>query len=215
MQARVENYSQIALKTKDIILSEFIEELNHPDRQSYIELLHSITATTLSVTGFKVPRWGSSERLVELKNHFFTLKDAIKKIQIRDYLSITPKVEDIKVVYKWIETFNVPHFYSQVFFDKVYGVSFEQILSIISNPENEGSIFSVESDSKNQNKTTIKVKSKSGMLIGSKVEEPSHKSIRREMDRGRLLFYVTFNGGTAILDVDNLIHLLGIKREEF
>ena len=49
----------------------------------------------------------------------------IKEIQKRDYLSITPKVEDIKVVYKWIETFNVPHFYFQVFFDKVYGISFE------------------------------------------------------------------------------------------
>ena len=36
------------------------------------------------------------------------LKNCIKEIQKRDYLSITPKVEDIKVVYKWIETFNVP-----------------------------------------------------------------------------------------------------------
>lgn len=131
-------------------------------------------------------------------------------MQQRDYLSITPKVEDLKVVYKWIETFNVPHFYFQVFFDKIYGISFENILAIISNPDNEGIIFSVEADTKNQNKTTIKIKSQEGIEIASKVDEPSHKSVRKEMDRGRLLFYVTFNGGTAYLDIENIKTILGI-----
>lgn len=215
MQVRTEKFSQIALQTRDIILAEFQEELNHPSRQAYIDLLQSITPKTLSVTDFRVPSWSSTERLTELKTHFRTLKDAIKEIQKRDYLSITPKVEDIKVVYKWIETFNVPHFYFQVFFDKVYGISFEQILSIISDSNNEGIIFSVETDTKNQNKTTIKINSKSGTPIASKVEEPIHESVRKEMDRGRLLFYVTFKGGTAYLDVDNLINVLGIDSKEF
>ena len=152
---------------------------------------------------------------MSLKTHLRTLKDAIKEIQKRDYLSITPKVEDIKVVYKWIETFKVPHFYFQVFFDKVYGISFEQILSIISDSNNEGITFSVEADTKNQNKTTIKINSKSGISIASKIDEPIHKSVRKEMDRGRLLFYVTFKGGIAYLDVDNLINILGIDIKEF
>jgi type II restriction enzyme len=130
-------------------------------------------------------------------------------------LSITPKVEDIKVVYKWIETFNIPHFYFQVFFDKVYGISFEQILEIISDSDNEGVIFSVEGDTKNQNKITIKINSKSGVQIASKVEEPVHQSVRKEMNRGRLLFYVTFMGGTAYLDIKNLCEILGIKNDEF
>lgn len=116
---------------------------------------------------------------------------------------------------QWIETFNVPHFYFQVFFDKVYGISFDQILSIISDSNKEGIIFSVETDTKNQNKTTIKINSKSGTPIASKVEEPIHESVRKEMDRGRLLFYVTFKGGTAYLDVDNLINILGIDSKEF
>ncbi|MCC7431364.1 AccI family restriction endonuclease [bacterium] len=215
MQARTEKFSKTALQTKDLILVEFQEELNHPTRHAYIDLLQSITQKTLSVTDFRVPSWSSTERLSELKSHFRTLKDAIKEIQKRDYLSITPKVEDVKVVYKWIETFNVPHFYFQVFFDKVYGISFEQILSIISDSYNEGIIFSVEKDTKNQNKTTIKINSKSGTPIASKVDEPVHESVRKEMDRGRLLFYVTFKGGTAYLDVDNLINVLGIDVSEF
>lgn len=143
------------------------------------------------------------------------MKGAIKEIQKRNYLSITPKVEDIKVVYKWIETFNVPHFYFQVFFDKVYGISFEQILSIIADSDNDGVIFSVEKDSKNQNKTTIKINSKTGIQIAYKIDEPKHKSIRKEMNRGRLLFYVTFEGGTAYLDVDNLRKILQISKTKF
>jgi len=215
MQIKTEKFTKIALETKDKILAEYQDVLSHPSRENYIDLLNSITAKTLNVTDFKVPGWRSSERLIQLNDLFKQLKSAIKEIQKRDYLSITPKVEDIKVVYKWIETFNVPHFYFQVFFDKVYGISFEQILQIISNPDNDGVIFSVESDTKNQNKTTIKIKSKEGIEIASKVDEPNHESVRKEMDRGRLLFYVTFKGGTAYLDINNLTKILEIKNGYF
>ena len=211
MQIRSEKFTKIALETKNKILTEYKDILAHHSRENYIDLLNGITAKTLNVTDFKVPGWRSTERLIQLNDLFKQLKAAIKEIQKRDYLSITPKVEDIKVVYKWIETFNVPHFYFQVFFDKVYGISFEQILQIISDPDKEGVIFSVESDTKNQNKTTIKINSKSGVEIAYKVDEPNHESVRKEMDRGRLLFYVTFNGGTAYLDIDNLTNILGIK----
>lgn len=119
------------------------------------------------------------------------------------------------MVYKWIETFHVPHFYFQVFFDKVYGISFEQILEIISDSDKEDIIFSVESDTKNQNKTTIKINSKSGVQIAYKVDEPEHASVRKEMGRGRLLFYVTFKGGTAYLDLAGLCNVLGIDQNDF
>ena len=152
---------------------------------------------------------------MQLNELFKKLKASIREVQKRDYLSITPKVEDIKVVYKWIETFNVPHFYFQVFFDKVYGISFEHVLQIISNTNNDGKIFSVESDTKNQNKSTIKINSKSGIGIASKVDEPCHKSVRKEVGRGRLLFYVTFKGGMAYLDINNLTTILGIQDKDF
>ena len=215
MQLRTQKFTEIAFQTRDIILAEFIDVLEHPSRTKYITLLSTLTPETISIFDFKVPGWRSNERLIEVNNLFKRLKVAIKEIQKRDYLSITPKVEDIKVVYKWIETFNVPHFYFQVFFDKVFGISFEQILTIISNSDNDGVIFSVEKDVQNQNKTTIKINSKTGYPIASKVDEPTHESIRKEMDRGRLLFYVTFKGGTAYLDLDNLRTILGIEEAEF
>lgn len=215
MSIKTAKHTQFALQIKDKILTEYIDLLEHATREKYITVLESITSETISITDFKVPGWSSSERLVNLNDLFKELKKSIKEIQKRDYLSITPKVEDIKVVYKWIETFNVPHFYFQVFFDKVYGISFEQILEIISNTDNEGVVFSVETDTKNQNKTTIKIKSKSGVQIATKVDEPLHESVRKEMDRGRLLFYVTFKGGTAYLDVNNLRNILAINENEF
>lgn len=211
MTKRTESYIQKALSIKNDILSNFEDLLNTPARKGYIEVLKGINAETIYIANIKTPGWRSSERLVQLNGLLKHLRDLIKEIQKRDYLSITPKVEDIKVVYKWIETFNVPHYYFQVFFDKAYGISFENIMKIISNPENEGPVFSVESDTKNQNKTAIKINSKIGMEIASKVDEPKHKSVRKEMDRGRLLFYVTFQGGTAYLDVDNLKQLLNIE----
>lgn len=215
MQIRTDRYTQIALQTRDKILSDFKDLLEHQARRRYIPILESISEETLSVCDFRVPGWHSSEELVQLNEHLKEIKKAIKEIQKRDFLSITPKDEDLKVVYKWIENFNVPHFYFQVFFDKVYGISFEQILQIISDPDNEGVIFLVEKDIKNQNKTTIKINSKSGIQIAYKVDEPEHKSIRKELDRGRLLFYVTFERGTAYLDVNNLREILDISEADF
>jgi hypothetical protein len=215
MQIRTEKFTKTALLIKEDILNNYQDLLSHPGKSLYIDLLNNLKGDTLSISSFRCPSWSSSERLVALSGLFKQLKNAIKEIQKRDFLSITPKVEDIKVVYKWIETFNVPHFYFQVFFDKVYGIAFENILKIISNPDNEGLVFNVERDSKNQNKSTIKIKSKSGHQIGYKIDEPQHQSIRKEIGRGRLLFYVTFNGGTAYLDINNLKTLLGITEDEF
>lgn len=215
MQIRTQKFTQKALEIKEQILSNYLDLLENKARKKYIDFLESLTETTLSVSDFRVSSWSSSERLVQLTELFKELKKCIKEIQKRDFLSITPKVEDIKVVYKWIETFNVPHFYFQVFFDKVYGISFEQILTLISNSDNEGIIFSVEQDTKNQNKTTIKINSKTGFQIAYKVDEPEHKSVRKEMERGRLLFYVTFQGGTAYLDIDNLRSILNLKEFDF
>jgi len=213
MQSRVEYFSSRAMELRNEILNEYSDDLLHQSRIKYRHLLEGMTEETLNIADFKVPGWRSSERLLALNEKFKELKTAIKEIQKRDYLFITPKVEDLKVVYKWIETYNVPHYYFQVFFDKVYGISFKKILEIISDSNNEGVIFSVESDSKNQNKDTIKIRSKSGTEVAYKVEEPDHRSVRKEMERGRLLFYVTFDGGTAYLDIDNLKSVLDIEGE--
>jgi type II restriction enzyme len=115
-------------------------------------------------------------------------------------LGITPKIEDVALVNRWIQKYNVKHFYLQVFFDKAYIISFKDILALVSNDNNDGNNFSIERDVKNQGKTTIKINGQIGKEVLGKIDMPEHKSALKELDRGRLLFYVTFAGGKGYLD---------------
>jgi len=203
-----------ALNAKEIILTSY-KDLLTGSREKWIKILEEITKENLDSIDFRRPSWSSTKRLIELSNHFKALKEAIKEIHKRDFLSITPKVEDLKVVNKWIEKYNVSHYYFQVFFDKVYGISFEDILKLITDSDKEGIDYFIESDTKNQNKTTIKINSKLGQEVAYKIDIPKHKSKMRELARGRLLFYIIFNGGKAYLDLNNLLKLLNIDEDEF
>jgi len=211
MQNRTTTHLNKAIEIRDKILSEYFEILEHPKKKHFIEILKGINEDTINAVSFRRPSWNSTNELQELTALFKELKENITIVQKRDYLSITPKVEDLKVVYKWTETFNVPHYYFQVFFDKSYGISFENILSLITETEKEGEFYEISKDIKNQNKTTIKINTRKTEQIAYKIDEPEHNSVRREMGRGRLLFYVTFDKGTAYLDIDKLKSLLNIE----
>ena len=139
------------------------------------------------------------------------LKNNINQISKRTFLSITPKIEDLKVVYNWIKKYNVPHFYVQVFFDKAYGISFEKILKLISNPLLEGKEYFIESDVKNQNKTTIKIRANKEMNVLEKVELPKHCSEMKELGRGRLLYYVKFKDSYSVINHSEWEKLFGFK----
>ena len=211
MQNRTTTHLNKAIEIRDKILSEYFEILEHPKKKHFIEILKGINEDTINAVSFRRPSWNSTNELQELTALFKELKENITIVQKRDYLSITPKVEDLKVVYKWTEAFNVPHYYFQVFFDKSYGISFENILSLITETEKEGEFYEISKDIKNQNKTTIKINTRKTEQIAYKIDEPEHNSVRREMGRGRLLFYVTFDKGTAYLDIDKLKSLLNIE----
>ncbi len=79
----------------------------------------------------------------------------------------------------------------------------KKTLELVSNPDLEGEKFFVERDAKNQNKTTIKVPPQNGYCLAQTVIEPNHHSIRKELSKERLLFYVEFDGGEASLDKEN------------
>ncbi|OQY00173.1 MAG: restriction endonuclease, partial [Bacteroidetes bacterium 4572_128] len=157
MQKRTDLNLKKALSVKKQILLEYSDILKEPKKNKYLEILNGINENTIFAVSFIRPSWKSTEKLAKLSLLFKELKDAIIIVQKRDYLSITPKVEDLKVVHKWIEKFNVPHFYFQVFFDKSFGISFQNILSLITEPEKEGEYYEISEDIKNQNKTTIKI----------------------------------------------------------
>ncbi|HPT71936.1 MAG TPA: AccI family restriction endonuclease [Candidatus Cloacimonadota bacterium] len=210
MNARTERHLNEALEIVSIILSDYLDLLQHEAKRKYIGILQSINTETIRAISFRVPGWGANERLIELNQLFKDLQYHIKEIQKRSTLSITPKVEDIRVVYKWIETYNVPHYYFQVFFDKVYAISFKEILLMLTDADNEGRLFNLERDSANQFKTTIKISTTTTQKIADRVDEPDHSSRRRELNKGQLLYYVTFQNGCAYLDIEALKNVLNI-----
>lgn len=190
------------IELRNLVLSDYVDLLEQK-RPELIPILQQMDETSVRTLDYRVTSWRSSQRLQELSALLSEIKKCLKVIQKRNSLSITPKVEDLKVVHKWIMTYNVPHFYVQVFFDKIYGVSFQHILELVATPDLEDEKYFIEQDTKNQNKTTIKIPSQDGVCLAQAVTEPNHHSVRKELNKGRLLFYVKFDGGEAFLDKIN------------
>jgi len=172
-----------------------------------LEELHSIVP--LAIAG------------LEVRSSAYLNKKFIPKSD-RPELSFTPKVEDLNVVLKWIDTYGVPHFYVQVFFDSVYAISFKDILILLKNSKYEekglknkkyigkngdDSLFVIEKNPKNQFKETVMIYLSSGTKLGD-VSMPDPVAIRKELASGRLLHYSKFNGGNIELDINNLNGLI-------
>ncbi|MFN6308017.1 MAG: AccI family restriction endonuclease [Microcystis sp.] len=51
-----------------------------------------------------------------------------------------------------------------------------------------------------KNFKSVKINGQIGKEVIGKIDMPEHKSALKELDRGRLLFYVTFAGGKGYLD---------------
>ena len=202
MAERISNAEARCLKLRKEILAAPYGCLLESKNPSIHEMLNMASLETFRELTFRLVTWSSSVELRKLSAMLRELKSNISILHKRDYLSITPKLEDIALVNRWISRFNVPHFYLQVFFDKAYMISLENILSLCGDSKREGTDFSIEKDVKNQSKKTIKVNIDVGEPVIGKIDMPSHFSAMKELDRGRLLFYVKFDGGQGYLDFD-------------
>ncbi len=210
MQEKQHNLISQALSIKEEIISNFSDLLQAKNKELY-DVINMMNLSNIHVLSFsRAPSWKTTPELERLSNLIKQLKSCITEISGRTFLSITPKVEDLKVVYTWCKRYNVPHYYVQVFFDKAYGISFERILTLLASPELEGKEFFVESDVKNQNKTTIKIHATNEKLILNKISLPKHRSKMKELGRGRLLFYVEFEHSASTINVEDCSELFNI-----
>ena len=191
------------IKIKNNLISNYSDILM--TKPGWLTIIESINQDNLSDVDFRTPSWSSPLRAKETSELIKELKGEITLTKKRNHLSITPKIEDIKVVTKWVQYYNVPHFYFQVFFDKIFGISFKKIIELLSDPMNNGVKYFIEADVKNQNKSTIKINPTLGFLVADKVDMPKPIGEKKELNRGRLLFYVTFAGGVAQIDRSTLL----------
>jgi len=201
MQGRQQQAINKCIEIKQSILgSTALGNLLRRKNETIYTLISNSTDNTFRELDFRCPSWSLTNELRDLTTLLKDMKKNITILHKRDYLSITPKMEDIALVNRWIQKYNVKHFYLQVFFDKAYIISFRDILALVANDNNDGNNFSIERDVKNQGKTTIKINVQIGKEVLGKIDMPEHKSAMKELDRGRLLFYVTFEGGKGYLD---------------
>ena len=149
MEYRTEHAKEEISRLRSILLQPPYSGLLEEKAPGIYETLGRATAETFREITFRRQSWSSSPVLRELTQHLKALKEQIKILQKRDYLSITPKLEDIALVSRWIQRYGVPHYYLQVFFDKAYVISFEDILRTVSDSGKEGDAFHVEQDVKN------------------------------------------------------------------
>lgn len=196
----VRENTERAIEIKNIVLAQYIDLLEQK-RPELIAILQQLDEVSVRTLDFRSATWRSSQRLQELSAMLSEIKKCLKAIQKRNSLSITPKVEDLKVVYKWIMTYNVPHFYVQVFFDKVYGVSFQHILELVSNPDLEGVAYSVIIHDKDNNKSEIEIKLNQCWSIGDVKELPT---MFTKETSNKKASYTCFEGGKIAVNINKL-----------
>jgi len=128
----METRTQSALAECERLRREILEEpLSSLLLQKSPELhrfLLAATPNTFRELDFRLGSWSSTSDLRRLSDLLRKLKEQIRILHKRDYLSITPKLEDLALVNRWIQQFNVRHYYLQVFFDKAYVIGFKKIL---------------------------------------------------------------------------------------
>ncbi|MBI5383558.1 MAG: AccI family restriction endonuclease [Verrucomicrobia bacterium] len=114
----------------------------------------------------------------------------------RETPSFTVKVEDLVIVYRWLERHRVPQSYCQVFFDSVFAINFLDIFATIGS----GSGFTIETPEKSQEKATIMIPITSGAQIGRATSIPTFAAEHRVTELGRHDAYVVPQGGGFELD---------------
>ena len=118
--------------------------------------------------------------------------------------SFTVKVEDLRIVYRWIERHNISQSYCQVFFDSVYAINVSKIFQLIASGKN----LKLDNPLKSQMKTTIMIPITCGEMVGKFNSLPEFAVENKVTRLGRHDAYVKPVGGELILFEDKLKSVL-------
>lgn len=123
----------------------------------------------------------------------------------KDSLSFTVKVEDLIIVYRWMQFFQCRQIYAQVFFDSVFAINFETIFQIIAS----GAGFSIEEPERSQQKATIMIPISAGIQVGIFHQLPQFTVEHRVTELGRHDAFVKPVGGELELYPEPIRTIVG------
>lgn len=119
--------------------------------------------------------------------------------------NFTVKIEDLVILYRWIERHRLPQAYAQVFFDSVFGLNVLRIFELIAAwPAG----LKLEKPQKSQGKPTIFIPITYGEQIGEMVQPPTFAAGVKETPLGQLNAYVIPRGGKLRLERECLMRVL-------
>jgi hypothetical protein len=116
----------------------------------------------------------------------------------RETQSFTVKVEDLVIVYRWLERHCVPQGYCQVFFDSIFAINVLKIFTTIAS----GQGYCIETPAKSQEKATIMIPITAGLQVGTATSLPTFRAEHRITALGRHDAYVVPDGGGFAIDPD-------------
>lgn len=122
----------------------------------------------------------------------------------REAPSFTVKVEDLVIVYRWLERNRVPQAYCQVFFDSVFAVNFLDVFRLIGSDGD----YCIEKPRKSQEKATIMIPITAGVQVARATDLPTFAAEHRETALGRHDAYVVPQGGGFVLNAQNMRRVL-------
>ena len=119
----------------------------------------------------------------------------------RDTPSFTLKIEDLVIVYRWMERYRLSQSYCQVFFDSVWAINVLDMLRWVVNNK-----FKVENPDKSQGKATILIPITAGKEIGRFKKVPDQRVHPKVNRLGRHDSYIepVFEPGNLVLDFNAL-----------
>jgi hypothetical protein len=118
-------------------------------------------------------------------------KEATGKKPANETPSFTVKVEDLCIVYRWMEVTRKPQVYVQVFFDSIFAIDVKTIFEIIAS----GTGYKIDTPAKSQLKATIMIPITKGHQIATFSDAPTFGVATRETKTGRVDAYVVPQGG--------------------
>ena len=122
----------------------------------------------------------------------------------RETPSFTVKVEDLVIVYRWLERHRVPQSYCQVFFDSVFAINFLEMFAVIGS----GTGYSIETPAKSQEKATIMIPITRGLQVGRATGLPTFAAEHRITELGRHDAFVVPRGGGFVLEAARVRQVL-------
>jgi len=125
----------------------------------------------------------------------------------RETPSFTVKVEDLVIVYRWLERNRVSQAYCQVFFDSIFAINFLDVFSTIGSGEG----FTIETPAKSQEKATIMIPITAGLQVGKGTSLPTFAAEQRVTALGRHDAYVVPQGGGFVLNAERMRQALKIE----